>query len=141
MRVRQIKKRINDEDYLFNNLIATPYGSLIQTYAILNGINMTNGEFIKKMKKGKFPFLEDENFIQKTLEAVGFDYDEIYGKPVVVCENEMNTVFCPFVFNKETNEVVLLPLFKDGKMLHSQEIAQANGTWKIIDWRDDEDDC
>lgn len=139
MRVRQIKRKINEEEYTFNNIVATPYGSLIQTYLILNGITWTNGEFIKRMKKGKFPFLDDADFIQKTLEAVGLEYINIVNKPVAMCENDMNTVFCPFIFDTSENEVVLLPLFPDHRMLHSQEIAQANGTWKIVDWRDEED--
>ena len=133
----KIKKQITDLSNLARDLVATPYGSLIKTYCILNGINITEGEFVKKMKKAKFPFIDDEMFICKTLEAVGFNYDDIINKPVALCENEFNSIFCPYIINTENGEIVLLPLFKDGDLLRSQELAMANDTWKLIDWSED----
>lgn len=135
MKVKQIKKSINKAAQLRDDIIATPYGSLVQSYLILNGIEWTDGEFVKRFKAAEFPFLDDSDFISKTLEAVGLQYIDIVNKPLAVCENANNTIFCPFVFDTTENEVILLPLFKDHRMLHSQEIAQANGTWKIVDWR------
>jgi hypothetical protein len=136
MKVKQIKKSIDETEQLRNDLIATPYGSLVQSYLILNGIEWTDGEFVKRFKKAELPFLDDHDFMKKTLEEICLPMHEIIGKPLAVCENENNTIFCPFVFDTAENEVVLLPLFKDHRMLHSQEVAQANGTWKIVDWRD-----
>ena len=136
MKVKQIKKAIDGMTQLRADIVATAYGSLVQSHLILNGIEWTDGEFVEKFMKAKLPFLDDEEFIQKTLKAVGLQYIDIVNKPLAVCENANNTIFCPFVFDTAENEVVLLPLFKDNRMLHSQEIAQANGTWKIVDWRD-----
>ena len=142
MKVKQIKKSIDKAAQLREDLIATPYGSLVQSYLILNGIEWTDGEFVKKFKKAKLPFLDDKDFMQKTLDQMDLPVIGIIGKPIAVCENTNNTIFCPFVFDTAENEVVLLSLFKDRRMLHSQEIAQANGTWKIVDWRDwGEDDA
>lgn len=135
MKVKQIKKSINKAAQLRDDIIATPYGSLVQSYLILNGIEWTDGEFVKRFKAAELPFLDDTDFISKTLESVGLQYIDIVNKPLAICENENNTIFCPFVFDTAENEVILLPLFKNHRMLHSQEIAQANGTWKIVDWR------
>lgn len=135
MKVKQIKKAIDGMAQLRADIVATAYGSLVQSHLILNGIEWTDGEFVKRFMEAKLPFLDDEEFIQKTLKAVGLQYIDIVNKPLAVCENANNTIFCPFVFDTAENEVVLLPLFKDHRMLHSQEIAQANGTWKIVDWR------
>lgn len=136
MKVKQINKSIDEMAQLRDDLIATPYGSLVQSYLILNGIEWTDGEFVKRFKKAELPFLDDSDFMKKTLEEMGLQHIDIVNKPLAVCENANNTIFCPFVFDTAENEVVLLPLFKDHRMLHSQEIAQANGTWKIVDWRD-----
>ena len=138
MKVKQIKKSIDETAQLRNDLIATPYGSLVQSYLILNGIEWTDGEFVKKFKKAELPFIDDPDFMKKTLEEMGLPMYQIIGKPLAVCENANNTIFCPFVFDTDENEVVLLPLFRDRRMLHSQEIAHANGTWKIVDWRDND---
>ena len=135
MKVKQIKKSIDKTAQLRDDIIATPYGSLVQSYLILNGIEWTDGEFVGKFKKAELPFLDDPDFMKKTLEEMDLQYIDIVNKPLAVCENENNTIFCPFVFDTAENEVVLLPLFKNHRMLHSQEIAQANGTWKIVDWR------
>lgn len=136
MKVKQINKSIDEMAQLRNDLIATPYGSLVQSYLILNGIEWTDGEFVKRFKKAELPFLGYRDFMKKTLEEIGLPMNGIIGKPLAVCENANNTIFCPFIFDTAENEVILLPLFKDHRMLHSQEIAPANGTWKIVDWRD-----
>lgn len=137
----KIKKAVSEMQLEREQLIATPYGSLVQTYLILNGIEWTDGEFVKKFKKAKFPFMEDKQFLRKTLEAVGLSYDLIKNKPVALCENEFNTIFCPFIVGELEygQEVVLLPLFKNRDLLRSQEIAMANDTYKIIDWSEEDE--
>ena len=138
MNTKKIKKNMNDLEWEARSIVATPYGSLVKTYQILNGIDMEAGEFIKLFKKAEFPFLEDPDFIKKTLEAVGYEYINIVNKPVATCENKNNCIFCPFIVGDD--EIVLLPLFKDRSYLHSQEMAMANDSYKIIDWRESEDD-
>lgn len=134
MNTKGIKKRMSDLEWEARSIVATPYGSLVKTYQILNGIETTPGEFIKLFKKAQFPFLEDPEFIKKTLEAVGYDYINIVNKPVATCENENNCIFCPFIVGED--EIVLLPLFKDRSYFHSQEMAMANDSYKIVDWSD-----
>lgn len=134
MQVKQIKRNISKLDYDVEQLIATPYGSLIQSYLILNGIKWENAEFLKRMKKGKFPFLDDKQFIKKTLEAVGLEYINIVNKPLALCESDYNSIFCPFVIADD--EIVLLPLYRDQKVLKTQELCQSNDSYKIINWQE-----
>ena len=140
MKVKQIKKQASKMGVLRDDIITTPYGSLVQTCLILNSFRWTDGEFVRRFKKAELPYMDDPDFIEKTLSAVGLEYKDIIGKPVALVENEHNSIFCPFVFNTDENEVILLSLYPDGKMLMSQTKAQEKGTWKIVDWRKKEDD-
>lgn len=137
-KTKKIKENIEDTNWMFEQLVATPYGSLIQTHLILNGITWTNEEFVKRMKKADFPFMDDKEYIKKTLENVGLNYIDIVNKPVALCEGKFNTVFCPFVVADD--EIVLLPLFSDRHYLHTQEEVMANDTYKIIDWSNIEEE-
>lgn len=136
MNVKTIKKNSNDLNYLYRNLLATPYGSLIQTAFIYQNKHVTPGKFIHLMKKAEFPFTDDPDFIEKTLKAVGLNIDCLRGRIVCVCENEFNCLFCPGVIDE--GEMQLLPLTEDGSLFRSQVIAQANDTWKLIEWSEDD---
>lgn len=140
MKVKQIKKNANKLKTLREDIIATPYGSLVQTCLILNAFRWSDGEFVRRFKEAELPYMDDEDFIEKTLVAVGLEYKDIVGKPVALVSDEYNSIFCPFVFDMDEDEVILMPLFSDGKMLRSQTKAQEKGTWKIIDWERNEDD-
>lgn len=132
--MNRIEKNVMEMANTRRNIVNTPYGSLVQTFLILNGITWTDGEFVKKFKKAQLPFLEDEQFMQKTLSAVGLKYEDLVGKPVLVCESNYNTIFSPFITND--GEIMPLPLFADAQLTYTQELAMDKDTWHIIDWEE-----
>lgn len=139
MKVKQIKKQASKMGVLRDDIIATPYGSLVQSCLILNAFRWSDGEFVRRFKQAELPYMDDPDFIEKTLVAVGLEYKDIIGKPVALVSDEHNSIFCPFVFDTDEDEVILLPLYSDGKMLRSQTKAQEKGTWKIINWEGKEE--
>ena len=136
MNAKKIKKQIEDNSELRHNLVNLPYGSLVQTYLILTGTEWDDALFVNKFKKGKFPFMGDEEFIEKTLLAVGLDADNLIGKPVMLCEGTHNMLFCPYIVDTTNGEILPLPLFKDAPLTFTQTQAMDKGDFKIIDWTD-----
>lgn len=137
MNSKRIKKNINQNHYLADQLVATPYGSLLRSYEILNGIKYDDAKFISKMKKAQFPFMDDPEFLAKTLIEFGYDIDNLKGKPLALIEGEYNTLFCPYLINKKNGEVLLLPLFEDRHFLHTQEWAMVEENYSFIDIKED----
>lgn len=112
-KVSKIAKEMKETEILRQNITNTVYGSLVQSTLILREIDWTNEEFVKRFKKAQLPFIEDEDFIKKTVEAVGLKYEDVEGLPLVFVESEKNTLFMPYYYNDD-NELVVLPLNKEG---------------------------
>lgn len=132
------KRKTEDAHGEFVSLIHTVYGSLVQSHLILNGIRWTEEELIAKFKKARLPFVDDPEFIRKTLGAVGLDYEDLRGKPLAVCENELNTLFCPYLITEEG--FALCPLERNGRLTLTQVRALSGDSYKIIDWDTIEED-
>lgn len=101
MNVKQIKRNINERKYLIENTRNTIYGSLVQSCVILLQKNWTDDEYLERMQKGQFPYMEDPDFIKKTVEAVGLDYEEVDGLPLCVVESDFNTLILPYVVDED----------------------------------------
>lgn len=112
-KVSKIAKEMKETEILRQNITNTVYGSLVQSVLILREIDWTDEEFVKRFKKAQLPFIEDEDFIKKTVEAVGLKYEDVEGLPLVFVESEKNTLFMPYYYNDD-NELVVLPLNKEG---------------------------
>lgn len=114
-RVKNIKKNITDNKVLYINLLNTVYGSLVQSVRILNQMPWSNEEYINRMKKGKFPYIGDKDFIKKTLETVGIDYEDVKGLPICLVESDFNSLFLPYIeedgekYPMPINEEAILP--------------------------------
>lgn len=129
MNVKKIKENIKERKFLIENTRNTIYGSLVQSAAILLQKNWSDDEYLNRMKKGKFPYIEDPDFIKKTVEAVGIDYNEIKGLPLCIVESDFNTLILPYVV--EDDCYIPMPINHEGilpsTVVHSKSI-------KVIDW-------
>ena len=96
-KVSKIAKEMKETEILRQNITNTVYGSLVQSTLILREIEWTDEEFVKRFKKAELPFIEDEDFIKKTIEAVGLKYEDVEGLPLVFVESEKNTLFMPII--------------------------------------------
>jgi hypothetical protein len=130
-KIRTIKKSIQEQKMLFDNLSLTVYGSLILSIqALVPDLRTTEQEYIERFKKASLPFMDDKDFIKKTVTAF-YNNESIYddyvvGLPLCVCEGEKNTLFGIYVDGR------VLPYRKDGFMpqtLYSEP--------KVINWDED----
>lgn len=114
-KIRQIKKNIQEQKTLFDNLSLTVYGSLILSIqACVPDLRTSELEYIERFKKASLPFMDDKDFIKKTVTAF-YNNESIYddyvvGLPLCVCESEKNTLFGIYVDGH------VLPYRKDGFM-------------------------
>lgn len=136
---KKIKKNINEEELLFDGFKNTIYGSLICSVNALNEPHISDNELLKRAKSAKFPFIEDPDFIKKTVEAVGFDYEKnVVGKPLATFSTPQNTLIAPYVWvtDEDTDEMAIkaLPYERNG----FRQRTLINGEPKIIDWNSEE---
>lgn len=130
MNVKQIKKNMNKNEQLFLDLSNTVYGSLILSCLILNQKHINHVDFVNKIKSARFPFMEDKDFIKKTTEAFGLDYEnEVKGLPLCVCESDWNTLILPYII--EDNTPIPMPINQDGIL--PQTVLKMK-SFHIIDW-------
>lgn len=137
---KKIKKNINEEELLFDGFKNTIYGSLICSVNALNEPHISDNELLKRAKSAKFPFIEDPDFIKKTVEAVGFDYEKnVVGKPLATFSTPQNTLIAPYVWvtDEDTDEMAIkaLPYERNG----FRQRTLINGEPKIIDWNSEEE--
>lgn len=132
MNVKQIKKNINERQYLVNNVRNTVYGSLVQSVVILLQKGWTDDEYLEKMKNGQFPYMEDPDFIKKTVEAVGIDYEEVEGLPLCVVESDFNTLILPYI--EEDGTIMPMPINHEAilpaTVIHAKSIGRIE--WNSI---------
>lgn len=135
--IHKVQKSIDEEKLLFEGFKNTIYGSLICSVNALNEPHLSDDELLKRAKSAHFPFIEDPDFIKKTVEAVGFDYEEdVVGKPLAIFSTPQNTLIAPYVWvtDEDTDEMKIkaLPYERDG----FRQRTLINGEPKIIDWDD-----
>lgn len=131
MNTKQIKKNIKEEKYFIENVRNTIYGSLIQSAVILLQLNWTDSEYLKRIKKAQFPVIEDEDFIKKTVEAVGIDYEDVKGLPLCIVESSWNTLILPYI----EEDGMHLPMPINREAILPATVTHAKSI-KIIDWEE-----
>ena len=79
------------------NFQLTPWGSLIESAMKVKGVKLSDGEFVKRLKKAQLPYLDDNEFLPKTFKAFGFDISDFKGIPIGLYKDEQfNTaIFSP----------------------------------------------
>ncbi len=135
MNVKKIKKNVTETEILYQNLINTVYGSLILSVLILTQKKCSKEVFNARMKKGKFPYMEDKDFIRKTLKAFdeSIDYEnEVMGLPLCVVESDWNTLILPYII--EDNQVIPMPINQDGIL--PQTVLKMK-SYHIVDWEEE----
>ena len=76
---KRLKKAVNKLETERFNFMLTPWGSLIESCLKITGKKITNGEYIKRLKHAKLPYLDDTDFLPKTFEAMGLDIADFKG--------------------------------------------------------------
>lgn len=135
--IRHVKKSISDEEVLFEGFKNTIYGSLICSVNALNEPHLEDSEILKRAKKAHLPFVDDPDFIKKTVEAFGFDYEKnVVGKPLATFSTPHNTLIAPYVWvtNEDGDmEIKALSYERDG----FRQRTLLNGEARVIDWEEE----
>ena len=129
MNTKQIKKNIKEEKELRNNLRNTIYGSLLECWNILKQKNLNDFEYNEIMRKGKFPYVDEENFIEKTCEALNIDFSEFKTLPICVVKSKWNTLFLPYI--EENGNVNPMPINEEG--IYPQTFWHADSI-EVLEW-------
>lgn len=97
----------------------TPYGSLISSLLIVSGQKWSDLKYVRLLGKARFPFVDEEDFVGKTLRAVGLSVEEFKGHTIGVYTDKY-PVFAPVAPVKlkmkdgsETSKILPLPLEGD----------------------------
>lgn len=87
-RAKAIKKAAEKLEAERFNFLCTPWGSLIESCLKLTNTKISNGEFVKRLKKAQLPYLDDENFLPKTFKAFGLSIDDFKGLTIGLYRDE-----------------------------------------------------
>lgn len=128
---KKIKKSIKEEEQLFDNISLTVYGSLILSIqACCPDLRTTKQEYIERFKQARLPYMNDPEFIKKTVTAFYNNesiYDEyVVGLPLAVYEGEHNTLISIYLDGQT------YPYRDDGFMPQTLSVEP-----KIINWSED----
>jgi hypothetical protein len=132
-KVSKIKKEAKKLDDFLVRFYATPYGSLLKTCIISLNLGWDRFKIYNRVKNAVLPFLDDDDFIEKTVKAFGIDFEEVKKIPMVYVTSDLtkNSLFMPF-FRDENGEMVVVPLNKDGSYpqtyMHATTITEV--TWE-----------
>lgn len=94
MRVKSIKKNCLKNHNRRFTLECTPYGSLISSLLLVSNQRWSDAKYVSKLNKAKFPFVDEEDFVGKTLRAVGLSIDDFKGHTVGVYTDKY-PIFAP----------------------------------------------
>lgn len=94
MRVKSIKKNCLKNHNRRFTLECTPYGSLISSLLLVSNQKWSDAKYVSKLDKAKFPFVDEEDFVGKTLRAVGLSIDDFKGHTVGVYTDKY-PIFAP----------------------------------------------
>ena len=94
MRVKSIKKNCLKNHNRRFTLECTPYGSLISSLLLVSNQEWSDAKYVSKLNKAKFPFVDEEDFVGKTLRAVGLSIDDFKGHTVGVYTDKY-PIFAP----------------------------------------------
>ena len=136
---RKTKKAIQNAEYIEQQLLDTPYGSLIATTMILNPkLALSTEEFIKRMEKCYFPYINDPDYIKKVVDEFFGDntYEScVVGQPIAMVQSKWNVLFVPYILG-ENDEVLRVTVRRDG----TRPMTLDNGKLILINWEGDKKD-
>ena len=132
--IKHVEENIDELQNEWNDCLNTIYGSLIASVNLLKGEEgLTDFELLARLKKAELPFIEDPDFMKKTVESVGFNYEEdCKNKPLCVWTSTYNTIILPYIWSDENEEPIPVPVRRDAML---QRTAKT-GEWKIVDWEE-----
>ena len=106
---KRLKKAVNKLETERFNFLLTPWGSLIESCLKVTGMKITNGEYIKRLKHARLPYLDDADFLPKTFKAMGLDIADFRGITIGLYRDEQfNTAIfhpvCPVTVTGDEGE-------------------------------------
>lgn len=113
-KIKSIKKEQARFNRTYKDIMNTPYGSLLQSIGILKPeYRKQKYAFVRSFEKVYLPYMDDEKFVKKTLDAFGITYDSVKDLPIIKIESKYNFLFYPYLVGEDGNPIIL-PLFPDG---------------------------
>lgn len=112
---KRIKKNIEKTAVERFQFLLTPWGSLIESCLKLTGKKINDAKYMNIVKKAKFPYLDDPDFLPKTFKAMGLDISDFKGLTIGLYRDEQfNTAIfhpvCPVkVTGDEGEKEVITP--------------------------------
>lgn len=114
-KTRKIRKEINKTRNIYMVLCDTPYGSLYQSLSMfIPRLRKGTFAFINYLDKLTFPYIDDKKFMSKMLDLFGITKDEVKDIPLICIKSKFNMLFFPFVTDKDSGEITILPVRPDG---------------------------
>lgn len=95
MNVKQMKKNVKKDAETRFDYELTPWGSLISSLLIVSGRKWSNAKYIQKLGRATFPYLDDEDFVGKTLRAVGLSIEDFSGHTIGLYRGKGTVLFAP----------------------------------------------
>ena len=88
------------------NFLLTPWGSLIESCLKVTGKTINDAKYVNLIRKAKFPYLDDPEFLPKTFKAVGLDIADFKGITIGLYRDERfnSAVFHPVCPVKVTGD-------------------------------------
>lgn len=113
-KIKGIKKEQARFDRVYMDIMNTPYGSLLQSIGILlPKYRKDKYAFVRAFEKVHLPYMDDEMFVKRTLDAFGITYDVVKDLPIIKIESKYNFLYYPYLEGEDGNPIVL-PLFPNG---------------------------
>jgi len=101
------------------NYEITPHGSLVSSLLMVSNKKWSDVKYVRRFRKAVFPFVDEEDFVGKTLRAVGLSVEEFKGHTIGVYTDKY-PIFAPVAPVKlkmkdgtETSKILPLPLEGD----------------------------
>lgn len=133
----KIKKNVKNLTNERKQFALTPWGSLIESCLKVTGKKLSDGQYMKLVKKAKFPHLDDGEFLPKTFAAMGFDISDFKGVTLGLYKDEElgTSLFYPVAPLTVTGDdgekeiVAPVPIFDD---FIPQTVARNIGNVELI---------
>lgn len=132
----KIRKNVSKLSVDRKNFALTPWGSLIESCLKVTGKKLTDGQYMKLLKKAKFPYLDDGEFLPKTFEAMGFDIADFKGVTIGLYKDDIGTSLfypvAPLTVTGDDGEkeiIAPVPIFDD---FIPQTVARNIGNVELI---------
>lgn len=92
---KRVKKYLKQASIERRNYELTPWGSLISSLLIVSGRKWSNAKYNQKVGRAIFPYLDDEDFVGKTLRAVGLSIEDFTGHTIGLYRGKGTVMFAP----------------------------------------------